>query len=263
MSLSQNHIPQAAEDRLRSRLFTSDLTVDELVVLEEMNVEPLGLVLGSSIYHVGVQSSRFNKSQEMDVLSHAMYEARSLAIGRMETEAADLSADGIVGVDFAINRYEWGEDLLEFLVIGTGVRARDTSLNLKPRHGKPFSSDLSAQDLWKLVRAGYRPVRLSMGSCVYHVATQSIGQFFRSFGRNTEMENFTQATYEAREIAMSRMEAEAEAAGGDGLVAVQINERSWGWGSHIIEFFALGTAVVREGTEDPPTPQVILSLDKS
>ncbi len=255
-------LPEAADTRLREDLFTSDLSVDELVCLEELPVDPLGLVLGSSIYHVGWQLAGPRQSRELDVLSRAMYDARALAIGRMEAEAKALGADGIVGVHFTINRYKWGPELLEFLVVGTGVRARDPSIGLKPSHGRPFSSDLSGQDLWKLVRSGYRPVHLVMGNCVYHVGWRSPFQWLRSVGRNVEMTNYTQATYEARELAMSRMEVEARDAGGEGIVEVKLEERNWGWASHVVEFFALGTAVVRTDPDaKPPEPQLVLSLD--
>ena len=56
--------------------------------------EPLGLVLGSSIYHIGFQQSMWNQSQEMGVLTQAMYHARELAMTRMEEEADQLGADG-------------------------------------------------------------------------------------------------------------------------------------------------------------------------
>jgi uncharacterized protein YbjQ (UPF0145 family) len=79
--------------------------------------------------------------------------------------------------------------------------------------------------------------------------------------RNAEMEYFTQATYEARELAMSRMEGEASQAGGTGIVGVRIEEKSFGWGSHIIEFFAIGTAVVRvSAPQRSLTPQLTLPL---
>ncbi len=254
-------LPPAAAQRLRSGVFTSDLSVDEIVCLEDIGVEPLGLVLGSSIYHVGLQVSQYSQNMEMNVLSQAMYTARALAVGRMEAEAEALQADGIVGVRLVITQYEWGADLLEFLAIGTAVRTRDRAQHLRPPHGRPFSSDLSGQDFYKLVQAGYRPVRLAVGTCVYHVAHQTFRQVWNKAFRNAEMENFTQATYEARELAMARMEGEAQQAGGAGIVGVRIEEKSFGWGSHIIEFFAVGTAVIRVG---PPQraliPQFTLPL---
>ena len=64
----------------------------------EAGFEPLGLVLGSSIYHIGFQQAQWNQSQEMGVLTQAMYHARELAMTRMEEEADQLGADGVVGV---------------------------------------------------------------------------------------------------------------------------------------------------------------------
>src|SRR5262245_34300456 len=189
-------LPPGATQRLRSGLFTSDLSVDELVCLEDVGVEPLGLVLGSSIYHVGLQVSQYGQNMGMNVLSQAMYTARTLAIGRMETETEALQADGIVGVRLSVIAYEWGTDLLEFIAIGTAVRTRDPAMRMRPQHGRPFSSDLSGQDFYKLIQAGYRPVRLAVGTCVYHVAHQTFRQVWNKAFRNAEMENFTQATYE-------------------------------------------------------------------
>ena len=69
-------------------------------------------------------------------------------------------------------------------------------------------------------------------------------QSLRQVGRNMEMTNFTQALYEARELAMGRMQTEAEQVQAGGLVGVKLNQASHGWGSHVIEFFAIGTAVL-------------------
>jgi uncharacterized protein YbjQ (UPF0145 family) len=81
-------------------------------------------------------------------------------------------------------------------------------------------------------------------------------------GRNVEMPNFTQALYEARELAMERMQEEAEQLEAEGIVGVQLQEKSHGWGSHIIEFFSVGTAVVpSEGGYEIGRPSPVLSLN--
>src|ERR1700746_2913848 len=101
---------------LRSdHLFTSDLSVNEFLLVKESGFEPLGLVVGSCIYHIGYQQSRFNQSQEMEVLSQAMYNARELAMTRMEEEADQLGADGVVAVRLGGGRHRGG--------LGTGRRA--------------------------------------------------------------------------------------------------------------------------------------------
>jgi uncharacterized protein YbjQ (UPF0145 family) len=104
--------PEAAEGRLaktvgasEAGVFTSDLSVSEYVLLGEAGFEPLGFVVGSSIYHVGLQIGRWNKNQELQVLTQAMYHARELAMARMRAEADHLSADGIVGVQLRMQMY--------------------------------------------------------------------------------------------------------------------------------------------------------------
>ena len=48
-----------------------------------------------------------------------------------------------------------------------------------------------------------------LGVCVYHIAHQSVMQSLRQAGQNQEMVVFTQGIYEARELALARMQAEA------------------------------------------------------
>ena len=145
----------------------------EFLLVKQAGFDPVGLVVGSSIYHIGYQQSSWNQNQEMDVLTQAMYHARELAMTRMEEEADQLGADGIVGVRLDVGRYEWGADLAEFIAIGTAVKHRGGELHRAP-NGRPFTSDLSGQDFWTLLQAGYRPVGMCMGSCVYHVAHQGL-----------------------------------------------------------------------------------------
>jgi uncharacterized protein YbjQ (UPF0145 family) len=240
--------------------FTSDLSVDEFLLVKQSGFEPIGLVLGSSIYHIGFQQAMWNQSQEMTVLTQAMYHARDLAMTRMEEEADQLGADGIVGVRLDIGRYDWGADLAEFIAVGTAVKHKGGELHRAP-NGRPFTSDLSGQDFAKLLRAGYRPVGLVMGNCVYHVARQGMLQSLRQMGRNVEMPNFTQALYEARELAMERMQSEADELQAGGIVGARIVERSHGWGSHVIEFFAIGTGVVPTSDDhEIEKPAMVLPL---
>ena len=243
-------------------VFTSDLSVNEFLLVREVGFEPIGMVVGSSIYHIGYQQANWRNNEEMQVLSQAMYHARELAMARMEEEAKALGAQGIVGVRLEVSRYEWGPDLAEFMAVGTAVAARDRSQDYRLPNGTPFTSDLSGQDFWTLLKAGYRPLSLVMGSCVYHVAHQSIRQFMRSVGQNMEMPNFTQALYDARELAMERMQMEAHAVHAEGIVGVQLHEKSHGWGSHVIEFFSVGTSVVSISKDHTiATPQLVLSLN--
>lgn len=262
-------LPAEAVARLRqlegvdgaAPLFTSDLSVNEFLLIEDSDFEPLGLVVGSSIYHVGIQVVRWTSSRELEVLTRAMYHARELAMARMEAEAEELHADGIVGVRLDIRFYDWGKNLAEFMAIGTAVRHRKGGSWRTPT-GKPFTSDLSGQDFWTLLQTGQRPVALVMGNCVYHVAHRRMMRAATQAYRNLELPNFTQALYSARELAMTRMQYEAQQVQAQGVVGVQITEKNHVWGHHAIEFFAVGTAVTRFRQGGPSLrPRLVLTLD--
>jgi uncharacterized protein YbjQ (UPF0145 family) len=268
-----NDIPAHARERLKglrssahsTGVFTSDFSVNEFLLVRKAGFEPIGLCMGTCVYHVGYQFSTWSKNQEMEVLSKAMYHARELAMARMRAEATAMGADGIVGVKLTIKRLEWDQHLLEFIALGTGVVHGDGHKGFRAHDGGPFTSDLSGQDFWSLLHSGYRPVEMVMGSCVYHVAHRGMLAGLATTGRNVELENFTSAMYEAREIAVERMQAEASAAKAEGVVGVAIHEGSHVWASHVIEFFAIGTAVVPLEQEIAPEkiaePIMVLSVN--
>jgi uncharacterized protein YbjQ (UPF0145 family) len=243
-------------------LFTSDLSVNEFLLVREAGFRPLGLVLGSSIYHVGIQIGRWNKNMELEQLSGAMYHARELAMTRMEAEADQLGADGIVAVRLVVEFRDFGQDIAEFIAIGTAVKAEDGG-NWRNNKNQPFTSDLSGQDFWTLIQAGYAPLGMVMGSCVYHVAHRRLGSVLSSAGRNVEIPEFTQALYDARELAMTRMQAEAQQLHAEGIVGVLLNQLHHNWGGHTMEFFSIGTAVKPlRADHEIAKPQMVLGLDR-
>ena len=270
---AQTWEPQAADSRLAHTagaeaggVFTSDLSVSEYALLGEAGFEPLGFVVGSSIYHVGLQVGRWSQNAELQTLTQAMYNARELAMARMRAEADHLGADGIVGVSLRLQMYAWGQEVLEFVATGTAVKALAGEGAHRAPDGRAFTSDLSAQDFFRLLAAGAVPVAFVLGTCVYHIAHQSALQTLRQTGRNQEMVQFTQGVYDARELALSRMQAEAAAAKASGIVGVSIDVSNHVWGEHATEFLASGTAVRRLSEEHrlpatSPKPTFTLGLD--
>jgi uncharacterized protein YbjQ (UPF0145 family) len=266
--------PEAADSRLAATagaaangVFTSDLSVSEYVLLGEAGFEPLGFVVGSSIYHVGIQVGRWSQNQELQVLTQAMYSARELAMARMRSEADHLNADGIVGVNLRMQMYAWGQDVLEFVATGTAVKALAGTGAHRAPDGRAFTSDLSAQDFFRLLAAGAVPVSFVLGTCVYHIAHQSIMQTLRQAGKNQEMVQFTQGTYEARELALGRMQTESAQAQASGIVGVSVTVANHVWGAHATEFLATGTAIRRLSQEHrlpetSPKPTFTLGLDR-
>ncbi len=223
--------------------YTSDLSVDEALLLEEVGFEPVEFVMGSSFFHVGYQLAGWSNNEEMGRLTQSMVDARGSAMRKLVNQVMALEADGVVGVRVEIDHRAHHA---EFIAMGTAVVARTDRARWRVGR-QPFTSDLSGQDFWALVRGGYRPRAMVMGCCVYHVAHQSLAQWRAQVGNNCEMPNFTQALYDARELAMERMQAEASAVGATGVVGMRVTENSYSWHTHIIEFLAVGTAVAPSG----------------
>jgi uncharacterized protein YbjQ (UPF0145 family) len=327
------------------KLFTSDLSVSEFLLVKEAGFDPLGLVMGSSIYQIAPTFPSLPAGQpgcELNEMTRALYHARELAMNRMEEEAAELGADGIVGVRVVVNlttdpqRAEWqicrewrkwaraqgyqqritqlgpawittwrqvawaqwtdycnrmglaqqpppwalpraqknyafGQNVAEFLTIGTAVRHREGG-SFKNAAGRPFQSDLTGQEFWTLIRAGYRPVGFVMGNCVYYVPPAMLQA---PAGQSCELPAYTHALYDARELAIERLQYEAEALQATGIVGVTVADQQHSWRANIwdvgnaalrngevIELFVFGTAVVpMPGTAAPPRPMLVLSAN--
>jgi len=226
--------------------------VNEFLLVKEAGFHPLGFVMGSSIYHIGLQTRKWGESQELTKLTEAMYTARELAMTRMEEEAEELGADGVVGVRLDVNYYEWGSDSAEFIAFGTAVKAEDARRTKTPWASLHFG----------LVRAGFldlvadraRAARPGNGTCVYHIAHRKLTQALGSVGQNVELPNFTQALYEARELAMTRMQDEPVSSTPAGSSCASGREVT-PMGSHTIEFLSLGTAVTKTTARSPCRPR--------
>ena len=64
---------------------------------------PVGFVMGNCVYYVppALLQARQTESCELTEYTHALYDARELAIERLQDEAEVLDATGIVGVTVA------------------------------------------------------------------------------------------------------------------------------------------------------------------
>lgn len=111
----------------------------------------------------------------------------------------------------------------------------------------PFSSELSAQEFWLTLDKGYRPVGLVLGNSVYSlgVIRNLVGGWKARF--RGDVQEFSQLLYDARKIAIERMQREAEILGADGIIGVKIRIRELqevlGTEGEFIEVTAVGTAI--------------------
>jgi hypothetical protein len=191
----------------------------------------------------------------------AMYHARELAMTRMEEEADSLGADGIVGVRLEVGRHEWGGELAEFIAIGTAVKHAEGELHRAP-NGRSFTSDLSGEDFWTLLSAGYRPVGLVLGKLRLPRGAperRDVGQPRRPQPRDAELHAGDRRRARARDGANV---GRGRGARVRGHRRRRLHERSHGWGSHVLEFLAIGTAIVRtKADHEIARPTLVLNLN--
>ncbi len=131
--------------------------------------------------------------------------------------------------------------------------------------GKAFTSDLSGQEFWLVVDKGYIPLGMVLGNCVYSMGA------FRSWLANLkgafrgEVHDVSRLMYDARELALARMQAEADALGADGVVGVDL-KIEYLHGGEWMEVTAIGTAVKYVETaagENRSRAQVVLDVSES
>ncbi|MBI2810636.1 MAG: heavy metal-binding domain-containing protein [Candidatus Melainabacteria bacterium] len=104
-----------------------------------------------------------------------------------------------------------------------------------------FTSDLSSREYLLCRQAGFQTLGQVMGTSFFNV---SFWGFYKSRWNATgELTNITHAQLEARRLAISRMQHEAQLMGASGIIGVKLVIKSHDWSSRQTEFTAVGTAV--------------------
>jgi uncharacterized protein YbjQ (UPF0145 family) len=267
---------------MAARVGLSELSVTEFVTLSRSGFLPCGVAIGSSIFEAGNQYDWVVATREVEALSHALRAARRLAVDRMRQQARALNADGVVDVRVQVEHDVWrgNRQVAKFVAVGTAVAFEPSHAPEVLRHApslrladdKPFSSDLSAPDFVTLLRAGFRPISIAMGACVYGLDPRHLNAYRT---RDAEVSEYTQAFFDARETAMERLQQDLfrDHGGPDapaGIVGVSVTEALYGGGpaAPIVEFTAIGTAVTELAPDDPrraprgAKPQIVVPLNR-
>lgn len=264
----------------------SEVSVTEFIALSRMGFVPCGLVVGSCVMSAGSQYDWKVETGEISGLSAALSKARRTAVTRMRQQAKELGAEGVVDVRLDVEHHVWrgARQVAKCVVYGTAVRrdlhnaprSLEKAPSLRLEGGAPFDSDLTASDFVTLLTAGFRPVTVAMGSCVYGLDPRTLRAHR---GNDEEIPEYTQAFFDARESAMQRLQDELFAHWPPGttdtpvgIVGMTVTEATYGGqgssGPPIVEFTAVGTAIARLEHSDPrrapslPAPRLVVSLDR-
>ncbi len=118
------------------RTVTSDLTNQEMWNLIHMGYMPVQLVLGVSVYSLGLVggiTAAFKSLSrgEISELTSMIYEARENAIAHIRRDATAVGADDVAGIKTYV--YDLGNGLIEFMAIGTAVKYMPDLSTLSPQ----------------------------------------------------------------------------------------------------------------------------------
>jgi uncharacterized protein YbjQ (UPF0145 family) len=219
-----------------STRMTSDLSIDEEMVLHSIGWEPVELVTGISLHSVPIGVWNWGQG-EISYASAAYARSFANATERIHEQCTRAGGHGVVGVlvEATVERHH-----IDVVLTGTAVRpVGATSLGTDP----VFVSDLSGRDFALLHAAGWAPLGLAAGASFVYAPRRSMGTTMKQSGQNVELTNFTEAMYAARESAMERMQAAAIDLGGSGVVEVKVTEGPMGFAGHAVGFTAFGTVV--------------------
>ncbi len=119
-----SHHP-ALPDVYRQNPITSDLTNEEMWNLVNDGYMPVQLVLGVSVYSLGLIGSIVSSFKslvrgEIKELTTLIYEAREEALKHIEEDAQRCGADLVVGIKTYV--YDLGGGIIEFMAIGTAIK---------------------------------------------------------------------------------------------------------------------------------------------
>jgi uncharacterized protein YbjQ (UPF0145 family) len=118
--------PLAAENvPATTGIITTDMSASEVWNISKLGYMPLELVLGTSVYSLGVMGGISSALKELvhgevDALTKMIYGAREQSINKLRQQAKDIDADDVLGIKTYI--YDLGSGLVEFFAIGTAVK---------------------------------------------------------------------------------------------------------------------------------------------
>ena len=292
-SLERGGLPLAAQERIEElregrSAWTSDLSVSEMAAIQHAGFEPVGMVMGSSVYRIAAQwgyttvygmggavsggrvrtypcphgfygygvgsEHRTGYNWEHRYYEAGITETRNAALRRILEEAHGLGAHGVVGVRILRRHLEGVGNSLEFTCIGTAVRRRGG-----PQLRSPFMSHLDGVAFSKLLHGGYVPVALVMGVGALEIDPGCGTEWALRSWSNTRIQQISDGIEEARMLGINHLEAEVATVDADGAVGVETDLSTYELGgeSMLVELFLLGTAVRRyakEPLDEPPLP---------
>jgi uncharacterized protein YbjQ (UPF0145 family) len=244
--------------------------------------DPVGQVFGTTVAYLrpvafdrcyvtasGRRTDRTSADPYNPLLAR-LTEARGTAFERAVAECRALGGDGIIGA--RVSSADFFSDSTDFTVEGTAVRARSST-----RPAAPFTTHVGAQDLAKLLSAGWMPFALVIGTGIAacHFDNSMFQQTRRGVGTagNQEVSGYTRAVNDARREARDALAYAVRIQGGQGAVVqgatLHFSERTCPSFEerldYVVEATIVASAIVSFERSEPAersAPLAIMRLDR-
>jgi uncharacterized protein YbjQ (UPF0145 family) len=287
-ALERGELPLAARERidgLRSpgAAWTSDLSVAELVAVRHAGFEPVGMVMGSTVYRMATQwgynnlfgvgapggraayGSSYGSAPTGAVRNYPCTHGWGMGIGPDHRWGYNwehtMFEDGVLAArDAALARIiAEARDLGAHGVVGVRLIRRHlegvggaleftvigTAIrrNGGPHLELPFMSHLDGVAFGKLLHGGYVPVSLVIGIGAVEIDPGCTTEWMLRSWNNARIDQISEGIEMARMLGISRLEGELEAVDADGAVGVDVE-----FANHEVATGALLVELVSIGT---------------
>ena len=194
----------------------SGLSGNEIFCLDKVGYRPGDLVVGNSVFSIGVWGNIKAHMQEIfggeihDYTS-VISEGRRLSYQRLEKEMAQIKAEGCTGVTSQLIFHPGN---VEFLATASALQSHDAGQG-------PFTSSADGQELYCQIDADYQPRKFVFGNVAYSigVASNMIGNL-KTLARG-EVSEYTEIFSKTRHLALERIINDAKSASANSVLGIR------------------------------------------
>ncbi len=243
--------------------FASFAPAGDAPLVRAAGLRPLSPVLGVCAVRISATNPAVSglDGDERPAVVAAFGHAVATGLDRLKAEAAAQNAAFVADLDLR---------LPEGLAAGRGAggvfSAGGTAYACAHNPGEaPALTNLSGGEVARLLLAGWRPTGLCVGYSFYAQSpgyrAASLAASLGPFGRNVEHPDLTRALRAANALALARLERDARAGGGEGLVGLRTHLCRVHAGERAtISLVLSAIAVRRAGPTRPMRPEIVLPL---
>lgn len=235
------------QDRQMQSYMTSSADGQELFCQMDAGYEPIRLAFGNVAYSIGIGRTMMGNFRqlargEVTQYSNIFSVTRNTALKRICEDAKRFNANSVIGIRTTILPIGASSNVQEMIMIGT-ASYNPKLQEVAQQCGGVITSDLTSEEMWNVMRMGYVPVQLVLGTSVYSLGVMGgLKAALRGIAKG-EINSLTQQVYGAREQSLKKVQEQCKSIGGEMVVGIKTYIYQLDGG--LIEFLAIGTAIKR------------------